>query len=199
MEDPRTHVYTFFIPWALLAGGSIAAWWRWINKRWPVIFSYTLGILCTIVATFYFGNYVQAYFIDHSVERLHLWPDERLNGYWVPFEMPSEQGIFGFPLKNGWKAVEVLYQEGVLDGSYQTNTKPHVVNWYLRDGNNCFRDHKYYFFINDHNLHLRDHQAELHRRLQAEYGLFSIVTVNGDRRLEIYQKENIRNGPELSD
>ncbi|MBV7336091.1 glycosyltransferase family 39 protein [Chloroflexi bacterium TSY] len=190
VEDPRTHVYTFFIPWALLVGGTIAAGWRWINKQWPGNPSYTLGILCGIVAIFYFGNYVQAYFIDHSVERLRLWPDARLNGYWVPFDMPSEQGIFGFPLKNGWKAVEVLYQEGVLDGSYQTNTKPHVVNWYLRDGDNCFRDHKYYFFVNDHNLHLRDQQAELRKRLQTDYGLFGVVTVNGDKRLEIYQKDH---------
>ena len=45
-------------------------------------------------------------------------------------ELP-EAGYFGFPHRDGWKAVAELYRAGALQGSYDTNQNRWLAGWYL--------------------------------------------------------------------
>ena len=199
--DPRTHVYTSFLGAALLAGAAATVGWRWLGNRAGRRFASAVGVSVAVLLIAYFGHYAARYYVENSPERLRIWPAARLPGYPTTYAQPSEQGIFGFPLRNGWKTVAALYDEGLLDGAFQTNAKPHVANWYIRSGwnraaPNCFRDHRYYFFVDDHNIHQNEEFATLRERLRNEYAFFGSVMVNGEDRLEIYEKATGEAGQE---
>jgi len=185
--DPRTHVYTFFMPWVLLCGSVIERGWGWLARSVGMRIATGVGITTAAVSVLLFGTYAYWYFISTS-EVLRTWDQDRPGGFPVTYALPSEEGLFGFPLQNGWKAIGALYAEGALSGAYLTNAKPHVVNWYTRSIHECVRDHRYFFFVEDVNLHERGQRQTLRRSLQEEYALLGAVLVNGKQRMEIYER-----------
>lgn len=186
---PRTHVYVFFMPWALLAGMVLQMGWTWSHESVGDRQALLAGVGVTAVALSLFGSYEYWYFVYNQVEILRTWHENRPAGYWTVYGEPDDKGIFGFPLRNGWKVVGTLYQEGVIDGIYATNEKEAwVPDWYTRGAVRCERDHVYYFFID--NLEPEDEleRFRLHETLKNEYQLFGTVMVHGRPRMEIYKK-----------
>jgi hypothetical protein len=193
MSKPRSHVYIFFTPWALLAGEVIAQGWRWINERLSQRAGMALGGAATVTALAVFGVYDYWLFTHNQVEVLRTWHENRPAGYWVPYEEPDDKALFGFPLANGWKVVGALYAQGVIQGDYETNEKEAwVPSWYTRGQLRCGRAADWYFQIDNlEPFDDRDREAMEHF-LRSGFEKWGKVTVNGADRLIIYNRTGAR-------
>ncbi|MBV7336093.1 glycosyltransferase family 39 protein [Chloroflexi bacterium TSY] len=189
VRTPNTHVYGFFIGWALVAGLMLSQIWRWLQNGLGRRMAMTIGIPVAVSALLLFGTYEYWYFSHTDVEILRTWRENRPRGYWVPYEMPTNMSIFGFPFRNGWKTVGVLYEEGLLEGAFETNGRDAVSDWYTRGRSYCPRDHKYFIFSHAVEPAEADGLLELQQGLEEEYQLFGTVQVNGQQRLHIYQRD----------
>jgi hypothetical protein len=185
---PNTHVYSFFIPWALLAGLVVQRGWLWLRSqtgerpaRWIAA---PLAAACILI----FGFYEYWLFVYNEVEVLRTWPENRPRGYWVNYEMPVEVAIFGFPNRNGWKTVAGLYKEGVLEGNYDTNARDVIAEWYTRGDHYCAGDDLRYFMLTTPVEPARaDEYAELRNSVENQYKLWGQVMINGRPGLSIYE------------
>lgn len=189
VRTPNTHVYGFFIGWALVGGLMINQLWRWLYNRLGQRPTMMIGIPIGVIALLLFGTYEYWYFSHTDVEILRTWRENRPRGYWVPYEMPTNMSIFGFPFRNGWKTVGMLYEEGVLEGAFETNGRDAVSDWYTRGRTYCPRDHKYFIFSQAVEPAEADGLLDLQQNLKETYQLFGTVQVNGQQRLHIYQRD----------
>lgn len=186
---PNTHVYSFFTPWALLAGLVANRGRRVIFAHFPRRLAQGLAMAVAAGVIGLFGFYEDRLFVYNQVEVLRTWPENRPAGYWVNYPMPVEVAIFGFPLNNGWKAVAALYQDGLLQGNYETNTRDVIADWYTRGRHHCPRDvPNYYILTNPVEPGFADETAQLRQQVAADHRLFGTVYVQGRPALEIYQQ-----------
>lgn len=194
---PNTHVYSFFIPWALLTGAVANRGRRVIFSHFPRRFAQTIAMTIATGVVLLFGFYEYELFVYNKVEVLRTWPVNHPPGYWVNYTMPVDVAIFGFPLNNGWKAVAGLYAEGVLRGNYDTNGRDVVADWYTRGQGRCARDDaNYYILVNPVEPGLADETAQLRKRVEQERKLFGTVYVRGRAALTIYQQTTARLTPQ---
>jgi 4-amino-4-deoxy-L-arabinose transferase-like glycosyltransferase len=70
---PNSHVYTFFIPWALLAGGGAQLVYGFIKGRWGATPANALAGATVVFLALLFGNYVYRLFVYNQVEVLRTW------------------------------------------------------------------------------------------------------------------------------
>ncbi|HMN29535.1 MAG TPA: hypothetical protein PKE45_15400, partial [Caldilineaceae bacterium] len=185
---PNTHVYSFFIPWALLVGKLLADGWGWLSSRTGPKAS-VVGVPVALLLILIFGFYEYWLFVYNRSEVLRTWPAERPPGYWTIYDMPVEVAIFGFPLNNGWKVVGDLYAAGVLQGNYDTNARDVVAEWYTRGQHYCARDDLNYFILaNPVEPTLADETAAVRSTVEQEHKLYGTVFVQGNPALSIYQR-----------
>ena len=187
-RTPNTHVYGFFIAWALIAGMMIERIWRWLLQRLGYTFASAIAAPVAMLLVALFGTYEYWYFVYNDVEILRTWQQNRPDGYWVPYQMPTNMSVFGFPFRNGWKTVGMLYAEGALDGAFDTNGRDAVGDWYTRGAAYCPRDHKYFIYSQAVEPAEADGLDLLQQELEEEYGLWGRVLVNGEPRLHIYER-----------
>jgi hypothetical protein len=122
---------------------------------------------------------------------LRNWRTLRPQGYWVGYDMPIGQSIFGFPLTNGWKVVGALYAAGVLDAPFDVHGKMPVAEWYTRGMGYCPRDPVYMLWHQAVEPGDRDyHDGVRNDIVYNGYQLYAQATVNGDPRLSIYKKSD---------
>src|SRR5690606_31554138 len=121
-SKPRTHVYTFFAPWTLLAGLVVKEMGAWLMARqWSPRRVAWVGATVATIAALIFGSYTYQIFAQAHIERLRTWQEHWPWGYWRPFAVVDNDALFGFPLASGWKVVGQLYAGGTLTGDYATN------------------------------------------------------------------------------
>lgn len=186
---PNTHVYSFFIPWALLAGMVIGKGWLWLTVRVSPRQAQLMALPLAGAVIAIFGLYPYWLFVYNRVEVLRTWPEHRPQGYWTVYDEPVEIAIFGFPLNNGWKVVGSLYADGVLQGNYDTNARDVVAEWYTRGDHYCARDDlNYYILANPVEPTLADETAVLRTAVEQEHKLFGTVYVQGNPALSIYER-----------
>ncbi len=190
IQKPRTHVYDFFIPMALIVGGVVGLAWNALDHRTGRPVALSVAIPLASVLTLVFANYGYQMFTYNQVEVLRTWEENRPVGYWTPMRDARQNAIFGFPFKNGWKVVGALYADGVLDAPFARNGKRGVSNWYTRFSAECPRDAKYFVFT-PWNEPTNKGLTDPPRRPTAEegYTLVHVVTVNGEPRLEIFERD----------
>ena len=136
-EKPRTHVYTFFIPWLLICGQVAALGYGWLVRRLGPRTSVILGSAAAAILILVFGNYAYRYFVSTEEVMLNYF-DRRPPGYLVTYDEPDNKARFGFPLNNGWKVIGELYRQGDLSGYFDTNEKEAwVPAWYSRGVERC--------------------------------------------------------------
>ncbi len=185
---PRTHVYTFFIPWFLLCGFTSSLAWLWLRRRIGQSGATWIGVALAGAGIFIFGFYAYRLFVSTDEVMLEF-PDRRPAGYWTFYAEPDDRSLFGFPLQNGWKAVGVLYAEGALDGSYTTNEiNEWVGDWYTRGAERCPSEHRY-LVVGEHlkrDSHLE--RVDLLASLPGEYQQTATVLVDGQPRIEIWDR-----------
>ena len=95
-EKPRTHVYTFFMPWLLIAGQTVAVGWHWLRTRFGFTPAAIAGVAAGLALVLLFGTYAYWYFVSTSEVMLSYF-DKRPAGYWVTYDEPDNKARFGFP------------------------------------------------------------------------------------------------------
>ncbi|MCE7980213.1 MAG: hypothetical protein DYG89_03405 [Caldilinea sp. CFX5] len=185
---PGTHVYIFFIPWAIVTGMVVGQLWTALANVWGSWSTRWLLAPAMALLVLIFGNYVYQLFVVNRVEVLRTWDENRPAGYWTSYTTPAFESIFGFPLRNGWKSIGALYAQGTLQGRFDTNDRfSSVPDWYLRGEEFCPRDDPNYYLLVPYPLPVdRPIVDEQRRQLQDAYYLWGVVTTNDQPHLEIY-------------
>ena len=188
-EKPRTHVYTFFLPWLILCGWTGARLWLRLRNRVGMRAAVLAGSATAVVLVLLFGTYAYWYFIHNRTEVLRTWEEWHPSGYLDFYDEPDNKAIFGFPLANGWKAVGRLYEEGVISGDYETNEKEAwVPAWYTRGQFRCGRSADWYFEIDNLEPWDSGDQAQMEHFLRHGFSKWGIVEISDTDRMVIYQR-----------
>lgn len=191
-SKPRTHVYTFFTPWALLVGMVMqrgASWLETRSKGETRRLAWVGAALAMIVALI-FGGYVYQIFASTRVEVLRTWQENWPRGYWRPYAVLDNDALFGFPLANGWKVVGQLYADGTLSGDYATNEVEYWSPiWYTQGRMRCDERAENFFQMNTFQSDPAGYQAALDTQLQTKGFLpWGNVTISGEPRMVIRQR-----------
>ena len=191
-QKPRTHVYTFFVPWMLLVSWALARLWRrfdaWAGDQTATI----VGMIMAALLIALFGSYAWWYFIQNTPEVLRTWDEWHPQGYWVPYDEPDNRALFGFPLANGWKVAGALYEKGVIQGDFETNEKEAwVPAWYTRGERRCGRTADWFFEID--NLEPWNHgdQLKMEHYLRQGFEKWGVVEINDADRMVIYKRTGV--------
>ncbi|MBW7883503.1 MAG: glycosyltransferase family 39 protein, partial [Caldilineaceae bacterium] len=187
-EKPRTHVYTFFMPWALLAGDELAQLWQWLPRRIGLRMAAVAGVALAAVVSLYFGYYAYRFFVSQDEVMLNY---DQLEppGYWTVYDEPDDKARFGFPLNNGWKVIGELYRTGVLAGNFETNEKEAwVPAWYTRGVDRCRRDANWFFEIRNLEPWSFEDFMAMEHYLRQGFEKWGRVQVNGRDKMIIYQR-----------
>ena len=189
IAKPGTHVYVFFIPWALVTGMVVEIW---LVRWWGLPRVRRLLAPVLVLLPLVFGTYVYQLFVQNDPEVLLTWDENRPTGYWTSFETPAVESIFGFPIRNGWKSVASLYAQGTMQGRFDTNDRFSMVpDWYLRGEEYCGRDEANYFLLVPYPLPVDRPLVEQKRQeLAGSYYLWGIVTSNDYPHMEIYARRD---------
>jgi len=182
--DPRTHIYTFFPGAAILAGMAAVACWDSVYRKSHIL----AGVGGGLGGVWYIliAGYVVLAFVGHYPEYKREWPESQHALYPVPIELPL-YGYFGFPYRAGWKAVEGLYAQGRLQGTYASNEEPEITTWYVRSGRRTMCGQPDYYIIA---VNVQDEIPVDWEALARDYTAAVEVTVLGRPKLVVYQRKS---------
>ena len=189
ISNPKTHVYVFFMPWALLVGWALDQGWQAVRQRVGRRSAMAVGAAGVAVAVGVFGYYTYLLFVYNKVEVLIHWQDAHPTLYWTPFTTPASGALYGFPVANGWKVASMLYQNGQIQGNYETNDPLDWTSlWYTRGQQRCGSTADWYFMVE--NLELVEKRREATEDLIKEQGFVKTgqVEVNGSPHMGIYRR-----------
>lgn len=181
LADPRTHFYTMHTPgWLLIALGLVILLEQWPRLR-PLVAGGTIGLLSLSLA--YTG-----------LVMLRPWPEyERaypatLLPFFTPLSGTSlpDDGIFGFPQRDGWKAAALLFAQGQLRGTFDTNQELFTPGWYLRGQFKCIGDPDYFLTATNARPLF----------IPPDYHYAGSVTVEEIEALEIYSRLPVPDPPQ---
>lgn len=191
-EKPRTHVYTFFMPWALIAGDELSLLWAALRERIGAPKATWMGAGVAAALSVYFGLYAYHFFLSQEEVLLNYF-EKRPPGYWTVYEEPDNKARFGYPLNNGWKTVGELYRQGVLSGPYETNEKEAwVPAWYTRGEERCRRDAIWFFEIRNLEPWTNEDMLAMEHYLRQGFEKWGRVQVNGRDKMIIYKRTGAR-------
>lgn len=130
MDLPGTHFYLFMPSWSLLAALPLAAVTESQALR-PLVRRALLGLAAIWLVVS--AGYLYLLFFRQSPAYLADYEQTRVPFYWAPYgEKVPLYPRFGFPIRQGWKALGALAAWGCLEGTYATNEGlRHVDTWYL--------------------------------------------------------------------
>lgn len=191
---PDTHVYVFVVPWLLVVGAALQRLWesapRVGRAARPALAAAGASLLVL------FAIYPWLMFADAPVERLRTWRENRPTAYWYPWELPPERGIFGFPLRNGWKTVAAAYADGAMEGGFEYNTRAETASWYTRAQSECPADSRYWILTDTVEPNDDDRLAGMRSAIEQVYGLAATAMVDGAERLRVYETRMPAAAPE---
>ena len=197
---PRSHVYIFIIPWILLCGMVINRGWQFLKNRIGMRNASIIAVTIVLLVTPIFSYYAYWYFIDER-EVLATWSANHPEGFWTAFESPTVfDGFFGFPHKRGWKAVSVLYQTGILNGTYDANSRNPVTVWYMHGTKRVSKNPSYFIWSGSGRLvDINLNQTQRLDELKNKYKLFGSVMVRGRPQIQIFQNTDALIEPQIFD
>lgn len=174
--DPRSHVYNIFLPGLILAGVGVA---HLASVGYLVVRRVALGTL----GIAYAGSLLFTWqmFIDHDPE--HPWYHKRVAGVVLPNLVTRQvEGVFGFPYDRGLGEVGRLFERGELDGTFNSNERDVMADFYFRSARG--EPARYYIYV---------HQAlsldrGLPAEVEAEYRLLRGIDLGGRRTIDIYER-----------
>lgn len=178
--DPRTHFYTMHPGGALLVGaGGVLLVQALLTTsrpalRWLLPPLATAGVVVLLLTL----PYLALLFLRQTPEYQRVFPAARPALYRSTYgDVRPRGGYFGFPTRDGWKVAGVLFAQGQLAGSYDSNEKQHRTAWYTRGTFYCTDGPDYVL-----RTYLDDSFAP------KGFQLAGYVLVDDERRLEIYHR-----------
>jgi 4-amino-4-deoxy-L-arabinose transferase-like glycosyltransferase len=192
IQLPKTHVYTMFPAWVILVGvildRAVAGLGRCIGRVLPAARIRRIGlILAGVALLIVFGYYEYIVFVRYAPDFRRGYPATRPSFYPTFYgdRTLSDGGGFAFPHRGGWKAIDVLYARGVLQGSFGANEELFTTAWYVRHAPWC-RDAADNYFITSV---VHDIENIPEKRVRYEMHLVGHVWSNGRPVLEIYGRQ----------
>lgn len=190
-EKPRTHVYTFFMPWVLIAGDELSLLWQALRDRIGARPAKAIGSAVAGVLIVVFGIYAYQYFLSQDEVLLDYF-EKRPPGYWTVYDEPDNKARFGFPLNNGWKTIGELYRQGILSGPYETSEKEAwVPAWYTRGEERCRRDAQWFFEVRNLESWTNEDALKMEHFLRQGFEKWGIVEVNDRAKMIIYRRTGV--------
>ncbi|MCB0192741.1 MAG: glycosyltransferase family 39 protein [Anaerolineae bacterium] len=142
VDDPRTHVYIIYPGAALLAG---AGWGGLVfRSRIRQVF---VGVGLVLVAAV--SLYVTLVFLQTESTFLALrqrWDDSAWE--WLYDDLPQPREYFGYPKREGWKAIGALREQGEFPGDFRSVNEDFIIPiWYnYGEARSCY-DTPAHFFV----------------------------------------------------
>jgi hypothetical protein len=181
--DPRSHVYNYFTPglllaaygmWALIEFARSSSLWRLLQASiWLAIGVFTCAVYYMLV--------------DHTIE--HPWYRKTILGYPLPnLERRDIEGVFGFPYRRGLKEVGALFDSGRLRGTFDSNERDVMADYYFHSVRSRRPD--YYIYV-QRPLSL---DRELPFSVRTAYRLVREISVQGRRTIDIYEMSSRAGG-----
>jgi hypothetical protein len=200
VAEPNTHVYGFFLGWVLVVGAALEQCWEALRATIGLIPARRLALPVATVVVAIFANYTFWFFTYTDAEILRTWRENRLWGYWTPYELPSRDSLYGFPYKNGWKVIGALYADGTLDAPFDANEAGRIADWYSRGPYVCPPEAEYYVLPTKLQPNEQNEVTEKLGELAAlGYQEWGYVTVNDDPRLRIFTSRPVDGPPRVFD
>jgi len=188
--DPRTHIYTIYPGAVILAGATLAWLWKllWPKHRlWAFVFAEVISLWYIVCA-----GYIYIAYINHAPEYKREWPASRHPLYPTTFELLPLYGHFGFPYRVGWKAVEMLFAQGVFEGTYASNEEPEITTWYVRSAARTMCGNPDYYIVA---VNVQDVVDIDMGELERDYTLAAWVTAAGRPKISVYQRGVLNRDP----
>ncbi|MDM8530206.1 glycosyltransferase family 39 protein [Anaerolineales bacterium HSG25] len=182
VDDPRTHLYIIYPGAVLLAG---VGWQSLLGYRTPVFqknWSFNARIVLALIGCGWLG------LISGYVGLIYLTPESTflaIRGQWddsigelIYDDLPKPRGYFGYPKREGWKAIGALRAEENYQGDFRSVNEDFIVPiWYnYGQARSCY-DTPAHFFVR-----LTDYAGEI----APPYQLSGSVTRETESRIEIY-------------
>jgi 4-amino-4-deoxy-L-arabinose transferase-like glycosyltransferase len=174
--DPRSHVYTYFIPGLLLAAYGM---WALVEFAHGLSVGRLLqtGVWLAVIA---FTGMVFYMLVDNTIE--HPWYRKTILEYPLPnLEERHISGVFGFPYQRGLKEVGVLFDSGQLRGTFDSNEREAMADFYFHSRRGASPD--YYIYVHEP-LSL---DRELPPFVTERYRLVREISVRGRKTIDIYE------------
>ncbi len=182
--DPRTHFYTMYLPGALLAGLAVARLYDSLRRvPWLRAALAAAGAALLLAAL----PYAYLLFLRQRPEYQRRYPETQAAIARPLTNTLADDGYFGFPQQDGWKAVATLFQRGELRGTVDSNQELFTSGWYLRGQFMCAVKPDYYVV------------AEYARPyyIPPGYQEYGAVTVSGERTLTIFSRTPVVGPPRI--
>lgn len=179
IAQPRTHVYVFTTPLAILAGWCGAQLATWLSR--PQTRSVRLPLAGAVLLVGLLALLHQAtLYVRQNPEYQRAYPATALPPLAVDTTSVPIDGDarFGFPSRDGWKAIGELYRLGVLHGPYASNQSTEILTWYLRGLRRCGATPDYVFVA----------LSAPNAAVPAGYSRFGSVQVAGRDQIAIYSR-----------
>ncbi len=193
---PHSHVYTYQIPLALAAGGALQELDVRLTLRRPALVRAARGAAAALALLL--ALYPWLLFADAPAERLRRWDEAQPTAFWSPFAEPPALAIFGFPLRNGWKAAGLLLNDGTLTDGFETNARPEVADWYTRGVEACPAPTRLWLLTETVEPTDDAALAALAATLNGGHDLLGRMTVRGIERMAIFVARDGGSAPDLA-
>jgi hypothetical protein len=174
--DPRSHIYTYFLPGLIVAGIGMDRLVGSANHRPPS--RAIRGVAWALITLF--GVLTYYMLVDHTVE--HPWYRKTILGFPLPnVEARRIEGVFGFPYNRGLPRVGELYRSGRLQGSYESNERDVMADYYFEARRSIPPD--YYIYV----LRPLSLESRLPEVVARHYRKVMELSVDGRKTIEIYE------------
>jgi 4-amino-4-deoxy-L-arabinose transferase-like glycosyltransferase len=185
--DPRTHFYTMHLPAALLAGLAVAQLYDALRRIPWLRAALAAGGAALLLSAL---PYAYLIFLRQRPEYQRRYPDTQAAIYRpLTGDTLGDDGYFGFPQQDGWKAVASLFQRGDLRGTVDSNQELFTTGWYLRGQFMCAVKPDYYVVSENTRPYY----------IPPGYQEYGEVTVSGERTLTIFSRAPVSGPPRSLD
>jgi hypothetical protein len=133
-----------------------------------------------------FAYYPYTVFIRTQPEYRAAYPSAKSPIYWTTYDELPARDYFGFPHRAGWKAINALYEQGVLEGEYDSNEGGEITAWYLPQAprHYCKPRPRYYFVAES----VQDAGEIPEDTLAFDFSPIGLVTVEGRPGIHVYER-----------
>jgi hypothetical protein len=195
IAKPNTHVYGFFMPWALVAGLGGERIWQLARSALGLPVARWVALPVSVLLFALFANWTYWIFTYTDVELFRTWATNKPAGYWTPYEIPTRGDLFGLPYKSGWKVVGSLYADGTLTTPFDTNESDRVADWYSRGPYFCPTGAEYFMLpAVQQPREIASEAAKAAELTASGFWQWGTITVGGDPRMRIFTNRPVAEG-----
>jgi hypothetical protein len=207
VDDPRTHLYVLYPGATLLAGAGWIAWHqvisRWVANKLGKRFSWTLTSVLVLSMSLWVAAiivYDGLIFLSTESGLNHL-RTQWAGSMWetVYDDLPDVRSYFGYPKREGWKAIGALRAQGEFPGDFRSVNEDFIVPiWYnFSQARSCYDTPAHFFVrVTEDELPLADTQysevGQIQREGEVRLRIFST-------RIEPYTRQTMYTLEEFAD